>query len=153
MGKRTYPKRLQPKNGRMVNGCWKSDYDQGYDDGLTGGYGNKETPHEFSLTPLHLPARSRDYWSGYRAARLHLLGKDRTTTVKVREKQKRTPTRVMREAQALAEHLLGVDEYRAMLKKGFAPETILAHVGILGEYKAELGRVQHSQRGSLTARA
>jgi len=151
MSKRTYHRRVMPKTGRMVNGSFKSDYDQGYDDALTGGYGNRQAPHEHSLIPLHIPARSREYWLGVRAGRIHTGELDPTLRRADVNKIRKASARLLREAQALAEHRLGSESYRDCLRRGISTETILKMAGVDGLYKAAVQT--RKGHGKVTARA
>ena len=59
-----YKKRIMPRDGRIVNGCYQSDYSQGVDAVLMD---RLRAIHQQELiTPLCQTSRSRAFWSGYR---------------------------------------------------------------------------------------
>lgn len=110
MSKTRHAKRVMPRNGRMENGYFKSDYDQGFDDAQSDGR------RVFDLTPLCLTARSRDYWLGFRAAKIRMGEAHKLDSVK-------------------AVHSERVREYRALRhlaeKQGFNVDAYLKAGGKL----------------------
>lgn len=66
MAKVRYKKRVMPRDGRIVNGCYQSDYSQGVDAVMLDRL--RAIQNRELITPLCETARSRAYWSGYRRA-------------------------------------------------------------------------------------
>lgn len=66
MAKVRYKKRIMPRDGRIVNGCYQSDYGFGVDSALLDRL--RAIQGQELITPLCRTARTRTFWAGYRRA-------------------------------------------------------------------------------------
>lgn len=125
MSKARWQKPVEPSGGRMVNGYFKSDYDEGFDAGLDGGLGRRN--QEFTTVPLCLEARSRSYWAGYRKAFQQRNGMSAKPIKAVRTMR----TRQMRALHKAVEDHIGPDAMQAYLGKGWTIPKLAKMLGAI----------------------
>lgn len=103
MAKIRYKRRIMPRDGRIVNGCYQSDYSQGVDSALLD---RLRAIHKEELyTPLCQTARSKAFWAGYKRGNGDVR-RERSELAKVRNDQMRLMMEAFaREGMDLAAYL------------------------------------------------